>query len=204
MATLGAMKTQIARQLGNRADQTAGIAQAISEAVSEYQSRRFRFNQASDTFQTVAGTEYYATPDIPADIAEIDSIRISAGGLKTTVQPVAFAWVEEISTNASSRGRPSKYAWRADQIRLYPIPDAVYTLTIEYVQQIGVPAADGDSNIWTNQAYDLICASATKRVMSRELHDPKATIYEMYEEKALRRLIRESARLSTGDLLGSM
>lgn len=204
MATLAQLKAQIATDLV-RNDLTTDIASAVSDAIAEYQTSRFAFNQAQATFDTVAGTEYYDSATIPTDIAQIDNVRLTGNGLTAPLQSANFAWMEAISTNTSIRGRPGWFAWYAEKIRLYPIPDAVYTVTISYHQKIAAPANDAASNEWTTEANELIRLSAMRRLMRGKLRDYEGarTILED-EQRAYLRLKREARMLETGQLMGSM
>ncbi|MGL4559846.1 MAG: hypothetical protein ACRCV5_20305, partial [Afipia sp.] len=91
------------------------------------------------------------------------------------------------------------------QIRLYPIPDAVYTVTLSYLQKIAEPASDGDSNAWTEEAEELIRASAIRRLRRYDLRDYQgAAAAEAEESMHLRRLTKEARMLSVGPLVGAM
>lgn len=204
MATLAQLRAEIATEL-NRSDLSARIESAVSEAIEAYQTVRFAFNEATDTFSTAAGTEEYGTPTIPDDIGEIDSVRISAGGLTYDLRPTPWAWFERNSLTPTTQGRPTRWTWYAQKIRLYPVPDAIYTVTLSYLQKIPEPAASGDSNAWTTVANEMIRHSAKRRLCAIELRDPEgAAIYEREETRARNRLLRDARLKHVGPLLGSM
>lgn len=201
MGTLLELKNRIARET-LRSDLTTDIASAIGDAVAEYKGRRFAFNQAQSTFSTTAGTEYYGSGTIPTGIAQIDSIRITAGGRTTPIDPQPFALLEGISSVSSAQGRPRMWAWYAEQIRFYPVPDDAYTITVSFLQQIDQPAADGDSNCWTTEAEELIRQAAKKRLYFDLLKNPQAgAIAEQAEARQFRRLKREANQLDAGPLM---
>lgn len=203
MATLAQMKTRIAEEL-QRSDLSARIASVITDAIEEYQGRRFAFNQARATFSTVASQEYYDTTIIPTDIAQIDSMRVTANGRTTPVVESPFSLLERLSDGTSTRGEPSRWCWYGQQIRLYPIPDAIYTVSIAYLQRIDAPA-DNASNAWTNEANELIRACVCAKLCRKDLRDPEgAREYEYAELRAVRKLLRESTQLQGGPLVGSM
>ncbi len=203
MATLGGLKEQIASDL-HRSDLTTQIALAIAESVAEYQGRRFAFNQARDSFATVAATEYYGSGVIPADIAEIDSLKLTYSGTTYTLEPVSFGWIEDVSSTTNT-GRPTRWAWYAQEIRLYPIPDAAYTVSIAYLQKIDVPSSDGESNAWTTTAKELIRHASVKRLCRDTLQDyQRAEFAQAAEERQWRVLLRESHKLDSGRLGGCM
>ena len=201
MGTLAEMKDRIARDI-HRTDLTTEIGEAIADAVADYQHVRFAFNQVRATFSTVAGTEFYPAPSIPDDIAEIDSLTVAVNGRSVCLPAWPFGVMEKIQTTTNSRGQPQAWAWYAQQVRLYPIPDAVYVITASYLQRLPVPAT---SNAWTTEAEQLIRHSAKKRLCRDLLRDFEgAAAAETAESTAFRRLMRESRQLNTGGLVPSM
>lgn len=197
MATsLTTLKARVATEL-HRTDLTSEIATAISSAILQYQSRRFEFNQRQTTFNTADGTESYTTSTIPDDIAQIDVLRITVNGHRYPLRPITFAELQELSNRTTNEGPPSKFAFYAQTIFLYPIPDATYSVQISYLQREDPPANDADtSSVWTNAAGDLICANAKKRVARNNIYDDKLAMRcEAEESEALSILLNESVQL---------
>lgn len=200
MATLAALKTRIADEL-HRSDLTSAVSNAISDAVQLYQSKRFRFNEAQGTFSTTAGTEYYGSAVIPADIAEIDTLTLTVSGRKVVLTPRAFDVMEVISSTTNSRGQPSEWCWYSDQVRLYPVPDAVYSLSVSYLKRLPVPATDAASNAWTVDGFNLIRHTAKRMVSADLVQDfEMAQAAGASEQQELRRLLREGRILTQGGL----
>jgi hypothetical protein len=207
MPDLATLKSRIASDL-HRSNLTAVIASAITDAIAEYQGRRFAFNQVRDTFLTVAGQEFYAEgtdpDDIPDDIAELDAVTATINGRRCRLDPWSFGEGETFSTMTTSLGQPTRFAWYAQQIRLYPIPDGAYTVTLSYLQRIAAPASDATSNAWTTEAEQLIRAAVKKSICRDYLRDqPGEAAAERAETQAFRRLKREALQLDTGALAPS-
>ena len=197
MADLATLKSTIERQI-HRSDLTTDIASAISSAIKHYQSKRFTFNQTRATFSTVAGTEFYSSL---TDIAEIDAVTVTVNGRKVALSEWGFGEMEVVSTTTNTQGQPWAYSWYAEQIRLYPVPDAVYTITVSYLQKIAEPSTDGTSNEWTTEAEELIRHAAKKRLYRDVTLEPQmAMVAEQAEIEAYRRLMQESQKLTTGGL----
>lgn len=206
MPNLTTLKNRLALDF-KRTNLTAQIANAIGDAVTHYQGQRFAFNQLRASFYTTAGREFYActgTPLPPADIAEVDSITIDVNGRQMQLKPMSFDLGERINTTTNSQSQPQAWSWYAQQIRLYPVPDAVYTMTIAYLQKLPVPASDGASNAWTTEAEALIRYFAQKTIYRDTLLRPDlGAAAEIAEQAAYRRLKRESFQLDTGGLAAS-
>lgn len=201
MGTLAVLKSRIASEL-HRSDLTTSIASAIADAVLHYQSKPFRFNEAIGTFATVAGTERYT--DL-SDVGSIDEVTVTVNGRKVPLDEWTNGYMEAIATTTNTQSQPWAWAWYAEQLRLYPVPDAAYTVTVSYTKQFGVPATDADSNVWTTQAEALIRHAAKKRLYRDVTHDLEAaSTAESAEDEALRSLTKDTNRLASGPLRGSM
>lgn len=204
--TLDDLKSRIARET-HRSDLTTDIATSINRAIRFYQARRFSFNQLRDTFSTTAETEFYTTDTaspstLPSDIGEIDLLTVTVNGRRLRMNERSEAWIEDESQDTAQRSYPTDYAFYASRLRLYPIPDATYTLTISYLQRCDPDTA---SSVWTNEAEDLICHAAKKRLYRDVLLDVEAAqLCAQAEVDEFKRLMKDAGQLNTGSLRGSM
>lgn len=200
MSTFGALKTRIADEFVNESITTAQIENAIKSAVKHYEREAFWFNQKVGTFATVAAQEYYTTAanaDIPK-IVRIDSMRSSFGNV---IRAVSFDHIEQMQ-DGSVTSAPGFYTRYKDQIRLYPIPDAVYTMTMAYIYKLTTLSADADTNAWTDECEEMI-RQASKRILATDiLHaDDMAQRYAELERVAYDRIRSENKDRSPQKLL---
>ena len=102
-------------------------------------SSKFPFEEKNlrTTFSTVAGTENYSiSAEINAPGAVVlEAIQgmsvLDSEGKSHPLQRATEAFLEEeYSTATSYRSRPTHYVRRDDLIRLWPIPDDVYTIRV--------------------------------------------------------------------------
>jgi hypothetical protein len=169
MTTRTIMKARIADEIA-RDDLTSQIADAITTAISHYQYKRWWFNEDTEvTSSTVIGTEYYSAPAIFFDI---DFIRATDGTTKWLIDPTSFEDIEGRQAGVTTNSRPFLYAEYQDQYRLYPVPDAIYTLTWSGVID-RAPASDGETgNPWMTKAEALIRSRAKAVIMLDTVRDP--------------------------------
>ena len=198
MADLATLKTRIATEL-HRSDLTSQIADAINTAIGYYRSRRFEFNELQASFSTVANQESYAggVGGVPSDIGQIDTLRATINGRLMVLEPWTFEYLQNISTTQNTSGQPWGWAWYAQRIFFYPIPNQIYTILVSYQQRKSAPASDTDgTTIWTNQAEPLIRACA-KRLLARDVmyDDELEAAQARAEKEALAILLQESANL---------
>lgn len=204
MATYGEMKARIAREL-HRHNADADIENAVRQAIRHYRSRRFRFNEARATMNTVAGQRYYGVSSgLPSGIQDVDSIIVDQWGRRTALCQCTWAEIEARDTAHSTRGAPDLWCWYGEELRLWPVPDRSYALAFSFVRAIPDPVQDADVSAWTTDAEDLIVANAERRLARDLLRDEaKEAQAARAEEDALRTLLHEAAQYqSTGRLAG--
>lgn len=174
MTTLSIMKARIADELA-RGDLTSQIAYAITDAIERYQSERMWFNESRDvTFSTVASQEYYTSSDhelIP-NIYTIDYVVMTVGGSVHSLTRSIPEQIEALSDNGAQTGEPSSYAYFQKKIRLYPVPDQVYTVRVAGHVKVAAPASDDEAdNVWMTDAERLIRARAKYNIALDVMRD---------------------------------
>jgi hypothetical protein len=166
MSTYGAMQARIADDLIDVSVTNAQIKAAIQTAIKHYERKPFYFNQKIDgTFSTVATQEYYgaaALADIP-NIVHVRSANVTINGSKRKLSPYDFQVVDD-GQDGSVTGDPYAYTTFNQQIRLYPIPNNVFTVKMSYVYKLAALSADGDTNAWMTEAEELIRQAAKRRI----------------------------------------
>jgi hypothetical protein len=109
---------------------------------------------------------------------------------QSPLSKVALDAIEHLTAT----GIPGSWAENEGLIQLFPIPDAVYSLKVTGIADLGVPAS---TNEWTTEAYDLIAATTRKILFRDVLRDTEGyTLTKMAEEEELSKLRRESRRRS--------
>jgi len=168
------MRSRIADELVNDGDiSTSQINNAIQSAIADYAGEQFWFNEAVGTFSTVSSQELYtsaALSDIPT-IIKILSLRIAnTGSYATYINGVSNDIIEDMQ-DGTLFGQPRFYSRFANKIRLYPIPDAVYSMKISYISTFTALSADADTNAWMTDGEEVIRQAAKKRLATDILSD---------------------------------
>jgi hypothetical protein len=134
--SLTTLKARIATEL-NRSDLTTPIADAITTAIRFYRSKRLEFNEKQTSFNTVADQESYTSGDtgFPTDIGEIDSVRMTINGRLVVLEPKNFNELQAISTTTATSGYPAYWAWYAQKLFFYPIPNGVFSTLVSHQQR---------------------------------------------------------------------
>lgn len=201
--TLAAMISRIESDL-KRPDINEQVRAAIASAIETYQAERWLFNESrSKTFSTVIGQEIYTSTD-DADIGLLikpDYVKVYSGSTAYDVWPGDVSEMENLSDSGNNIGQPSEYVVYDGSIRLYPVPDAVYTMRLGGVFVAAAPATDVEtSNPWMTTAERLIRSRAKYDLALNVLMDAKIAAAMSAEiddaERELKR--RTNKKVGTG------
>ena len=169
------MEARIANEL-DRSNISTEIQQAIATAVQFYQRKNFWFNEDSFVFNTVVGQEYYGLADNPliATSPKLQILRLQyGGGVRWELTKQTFEYVDNESASSDWRGVPEDWAYRHQQIRIYPIPSQVWPITAFNVRPDSFPLADPDYNgPWVNDAEYLIRTRAKIELLINVIQEP--------------------------------
>ncbi len=77
-----------------------------------------------------------------------------------------------MSVNPIVQGQPIDYAYYAEQLRLYPIPDNAYAVSLLGTTRFAPLGNAGDSNPWTLDAEALVRCEAKMDLYENTLQQP--------------------------------
>lgn len=195
MTTLGTMLDDIADEI-SRTDLETQTRKCIKSAIKHYQRKRFYFlEDYSQTFNTVANQEYYGAADnsyIPG-YAEVDAAVITVSGSRTPLTVRPKEWFDVNSSTTTSMGIPSDIGYYAQQIRLYPIPQTVYSIRLHGLKRLDDITQTASSNAFFTEAFELIKSSAKRRLFTDYLkNDEDATRAGLNEKLELNEIVSET------------
>lgn len=197
MTDYATMRSRIADELANDGDITsAQINYAIQDTIKQFERRPWWFNQKTATFATVAAQENYGSADL-ADIPNIVSIvsaTVTYNSLKEPLRAVDYVTIDD-EQDGTVTGIPRLFAVFKEELRLYPIPDDAYTVTLSYIYRLTALSADGDSNAWTTDAEELIRQGAKRRIALNYLNSEEvAARFAVMEREAFVEMMAENRR----------
>lgn len=183
----GLLQKQIADECGDNPqllvplDPNSGllspVQNAIQSAITKWEREPFYFNDfrleptIASPFKLAIGQEFYGAGDYAplATLACIKSIRVLQGTQnRYSLDERDSNYLNDVAVNAAWRGLPTDYSYDANQLRIYPIPDAVYPVGLTGTTRQTALAANGDANVWTQDAFDLIRCEA-KLILGRDV-----------------------------------
>lgn len=196
MTDLATMRNRIQDELLNEDLSNSQITYAIKDAIKVYERRAWWFNQKTSVFYTVANQELYTstTPSDFENIVQIDSMRVGESTSRDPMTAVDNATMDTWQ-DGSVTGEPTHYSRYANKIRLFPIPSAVYTISMSHIYKLDELSDGSDSNIWTTDCEELIRQSAKRRLALDILQaEDIASRCASLEQDALGSLLAENRR----------
>lgn len=201
MSTFAQLKAQIADDL-SRTDLTTQIEEAVLAAIVDQERTRFYFNERRDApaFTTVADQELYTSSDDAdiATIAHIDNLVMILNGSRRRLFPETEQWMDEMS--GLGTGAPTHYSYLAKRIRLYPIPDAAYSVYMTGQIRLATLSADGDTNAWTEDAKELIRCASKEKIYRQIVHDFARADQMMQQVQYQRQLLTSESTIRGGPM----
>jgi hypothetical protein len=191
MPDFGTMVTRLESEI-HRTNINAAVRSAILDAILHYEEGpAFHFNSERSTASTIIGNKYLplpAEPDAPefVDFLGTFPLQITVNQSTYPLNRRGHDYLQLIDLDAVvGRGIPFDWTYEDNQIRLYPIPQDVYTLTLYYKSKLTPITADTDDNAWTTQGERLIRARAKWDVYCNQIHQfDKAAKMEEIAQKA--------------------
>lgn len=178
MTLLSALTADIADDV----DDTTGeygpqILAAVQGAQRFCERQTYYFNETRDvTFVTVASQQWYGAADnanIPTLVHIQYAFYVDSGGNVLVMRRDTPEELEILSGNGVALGQPYAWTYFNKQIRVYPIPNAVYTIRLQLgPYRLTTLVSPGDNNAWLDEAYDLIKARAKYLLYKNTLKDP--------------------------------
>lgn len=188
MTAFGVMQTRIADEIV-RDDLPNQIKYAINDAILQWEAKRFLFNEKRRRILTVAAQEYYdlAYPTLldsdgsaltsGEKVIELDFITYASNsGNPNPLTQRTQGWMDDNQNSTGTyTGRPDSYTIYGDQLRIFPVPDAVYTLSLSAHVRLGpFPLVNtSDTNAWMTDAEAVIRQYAKMLIYRDNLRDEK-------------------------------
>jgi hypothetical protein len=170
----GLMQARIADEI-IRSDLTSQIQNAIQTAIQFYERTPFYFNQLRQeaAFNTKQGQEFYSTADSPliASMVTLNRVTVTVSGNRYSMNPRTPEYLEDTSVNPIVYGQPVDFAYFAEQLRFYPIPDNTYPIALSGIKRLFVLSASTDTNAWVSDAELMIRSRAKYELAVHVLRD---------------------------------
>lgn len=174
MSTFGTMRSRIRDELDRGTDYDSVINRSIASAVVFYRGRRFAFSTARATTMLLPDIEYYA---LPTDFIEVDHLRVDEDDERIPCDEVTYDWIEDHFRSTDYRSRPCKYAIQNRELRVWPVPDMSYSVTMSYHRdwpELSASASDDVAVAFTGEGEELIRTHAKVDILENYIQGEDA------------------------------
>jgi len=202
ITTYTELKTAVASWL-NRSDLTDNIPDFINFAEKQLDRELPALGtDASTTVSTVAGTQ---TASLPSDYKGFRVIRLTYSGADYVLDYIPTAVGDRQHFKQS--GRPAFFsitsASGTSKIKLFPSPDAVYTITVEYLASPTQMSASTANNLWIDKYPDLLLYATLMNAEPFIMNDERMAVWSGAYAKLIDqiKLSEEDKRFGTGGSL---
>jgi hypothetical protein len=141
----------------------------IKNWLNEAQSRIGRILElpnlyTTSTITTSSGTDTY---DLPTDVIRINGVTNpnSPSELAYVNDPADVNYYNQAGQNM---GEPQYYTYTGTSLRLAPIPDATYSLTVDYYKSPTTLSNDTDTSVLPSDYHDVMISYALSRAYRSE------------------------------------
>ena len=196
------LQTTVATWLGRPAD--TNIADNVADMITlfEAEARRrlkTRFNEVETTLTTVGGT---ATVALPSDFGEMREIKITDSSDDETLKFAPPAQMDEAYASLTT-DEPILYTIEGTNLRLKPVPDTAYSITILYMQTLPALSNSATTNWLLTHHPDAYLFGTLAEAEAFIGDDPRFPLWKQRRDEVFASILvsDEVARWSGGPLI---
>tara|TARA_Y100000592_G_C5476477_1_gene322533 strand:+ start:805 stop:1443 length:639 start_codon:yes stop_codon:yes gene_type:complete len=177
-----------------RTDLTAQIPDFIKLAeVRMSRELESRSQEKRATASTVAGNEYIA---LPTDLREVREVKLNTSPLTVLEYKSPTAIDSDHST--TGQGKPKSYSIIGDEIKLRPVPDAIYEVEIVYIGEITPLSATNATNTILTRHPDAYLSGALVEAYTFLMDEQRAQVYDRKFSRAIEEIRKDESRAHYG------
>ncbi len=191
ITTYSELQTAVARWL-QRDDLTAIIPDFIANSEAEF-NRAFRLSGQVTRTDLDASSRWTSIASLTDTLAEIKSISVTVGGIRTPIEYVT----PDASQQFSTSGSPRYWTRIGSEIGVFPPPDGTYTLEIVYYAKIPALATAATNFLLTDAPDVYLYRSVIEGAQYTHDEELLARIAPMYGG-ALQQLILDDRKRQNG------
>lgn len=169
------------------------------------------FNEYRLPFMETTQT-YTLTPDVsdisngaglPANYVQALDITLTSSGRESVLQYVDVREIDNLypdpdDTSINPSGQPTKWYFYADTIKVFPVPDEAYTLSLRYFKKPTLLSSDADVPELPSQFEEILVVGAAYRVLQvKDNYDQAAILQNKYDE-ILQKLVVKYSQAQVG------
>lgn len=193
--TLGNLRTAVRERLDDPTFDTIKLDRWINWVLQDIYSRAdFPFKNKTVNYATTDGTNAHNLTDIAADMDKVSRVLDTTNAVELQYcTPEEF---NDFSLTTTEENKPAYWTVFGDQLKLYPTPDAAYTLQIEYKAALSDLTDASQSPTLPDRWSEIIVLGAYAKALEWNDDFDYAGAIMIQFERMLARMIQSSSKTS--------
>lgn len=177
------------------------INDAQDDALNEY---RLPFMQTTQNYTLTAGVSDITNgTGLPSNYVQALDIVMTSSGREQTLPYVDVREIDNFypdadDTTINPANTPTRWYFYADTIRVFPVPDEAYTLTLRYYKKPTILVGDDDVPEIPSEFAELLVMGAAYRVLQVKDNYDQAAILENKYDEILQKLVVKYSQAQVG------
>lgn len=163
-----------------------------NDVFNEY---RLPFMQTTQNYTLTQGVSDITNgTGLPSNFVQAIDLTLTSLGREKVLPYRDFKWVDDTTpdpddTTTHSTNVPEYWYKFGDTIKVYPVPDAAYTLTLRYYKKPTLLSSDADVPDIPSEFEELLVSGAAYRVLQVKDNYDQAAIHENKYNELLQKLV---------------
>lgn len=203
--TTGEIVTKVQSRVRDSGFSSSEIKNYINDTQNDvFNEYRLPFMQTTQDYTlTVGVSDITNGSSLPSNYVQAIDILLTTSGQEKVLPYRDIREVDALNPDADDqtvnpRGVPQYWYYYAETIRVFPEPDAAYTLTLRYYKKPTLLSADADVPEIPSEHEELLVVGAAYRVMQVKDNYDQAGVLENKYDELLQKLVVKSSQPQVG------
>lgn len=186
----GDIVTRVQQRVRDTSYSSAEIKGFLNDTQNDvFNEYRLPFMETTQAYTlTVGVSDITNGVGLPSNYVQAVDITLTSAGRESVIPSRDIRAVDNLNPDpddetANPRGAPQYWYFYAETIRVYPEPDAAYTLTLRYYKKPTLLSADADVPDLPSEFEELLVVGAAYRVLQvKDNYDQAGILQNKYDE----------------------
>ena len=198
--TAGALVTKVQQRIRDTGYSSTEIKNYLNDAQNDiFNEYRSPSMQATQTYTLTAEVSDITNGSgLPANYVQALNLTLTSAGREKVldyqdVSSIDSMYPDPDDTTINPHGVPSKWYYFAETIKVFPVPDQAYTVSLQYYKKPAELSADGDVPDLPEAFQELLVLGAAYRVLQvKDNYDQAAILQNKFDEILQKFAVKQS------------
>jgi len=203
--TTGAITTKVQQRIRDTGYSNTEIRNYINDAQNDvFNEYRLPFTQTVQTYTLTSGVSDITNgTGLPANYVQALNLTLTSAGRETVLPYVDIRVIDDQypdpdDTTVNPTGPPAMWYFYGNDVKVYPVPNDAYTVSLQYYKKPTELTADGSVPEIPSEFEELLVVGASYRVLQvKDNYDQAAILQNKYDE-ILQKLVMKYSQPQVG------